>query len=228
MAVTFYRECEAFLLLKFSHTSSHIVKIRHFLKFELSILNHWKPSNFALKSIIDQVSNVLYMMKTKFCRELLRLVDVVETPWLLGSVLADFFLFVFFFKIKTNMAVFRLFQDNLLIFLKWNFDEVWIVRKKLLKQKLFIHIISLMSHSFTAEMWFVWWRECPNLPRYLTENFWAVLLTRNSIFQMIISKSIAIVIISALITVAHTRVLQLCMLVIFFVELCASKYIHTR
>ena len=19
-----------------------------------------------------------------------------------------------------------------------------------------------MSHSFTAEMWFVWWRECPN------------------------------------------------------------------
>ena len=67
---------------------------------------------------------MLYMMKTKFCRELLRLVDVVETPWLLGSVLADFFLFVFFFKIKTNMAVFRLFQDNLLIFLKSNFDEV--------------------------------------------------------------------------------------------------------
>ena len=66
-------------------------------------------------------------------------------------------------KVKTNMADFRLFQANLLIFLKSNFDEVWIVRKKLLKRKLFIQVISLVSHSFTAEMWFVCRKECPTV-----------------------------------------------------------------
>ena len=74
---------------------------------------------------------MLYVDKfvdNKFCRDLLRL---VETTWLLGSVFADFFccfsVCLFFQnknKVKTNMADFRLFQANLLIFLKSNFDEV--------------------------------------------------------------------------------------------------------
>ena len=74
---------------------------------------------------------MLYVDKyvdNKFCRDLLRL---VETSWLLGSVFADFFccfsVHLFFQnknKVKTNMADFRLFQANLLIFLKSNFDEV--------------------------------------------------------------------------------------------------------
>ena len=102
------------------------------------------------------LTSMLTTYFVEICWDLLRLAGCWD------QFLLIFFLYVYFFKIKTNMADFRLFQANLLIFLKSNFDEVWIVRKKLLKQKLFIHIISLMSHSFTAEMWFVWRRECPN------------------------------------------------------------------
>ena len=126
--------------------------------------------------------------------------NFVETCWDLLRLPGcwDQFLLIFFCcysvrlffqnknKVKTNMADFRLFQANLLIFLKSNFDEVWIVRKKLLKRKLFIQVISLVSHSFTPEMWFVCRKECPISQYKLAwlSKFWSIFIEcGNCIFR---------------------------------------------
>ena len=62
---------------------------------------------------------------------------------------------------------FSMVQDRLYIFLKiLNFDDVWLLRRKMLKQKLFVYVVSLMGHCLTAEMWFKWQSECPILHMY--------------------------------------------------------------